>query len=51
MDHSILLKTRCAYGFDLVFVSFVISLLSMEIISQGPDCVHLAHQNQHGLGV
>lgn len=48
MNHSVLLKNLpCAYGFDLVFATLMISMLSMEIIRQGPDCVHLAHQEQH----
>lgn len=48
MNRGVLLKSlSCAYVFDLVFVSLVISVLSMEIIRQGPDCVHLAHQDQH----
>ena len=39
MNRGVLLKSlSCAYGFDLVFVSLVISVLSMEIIRQGPDC-------------
>lgn len=34
--HSVLLESlSCAYGFDLVFVSLVISVLSMEIIRRG----------------
>lgn len=40
VGHGVLLKTRCASGFDLVFVSFVISLLSMEIIRQSQGCVY-----------
>lgn len=47
MNHSVLLRSLRAHGFDLVFVSFVISVLSMEIIRQGPDWMHLAHQDQH----
>lgn len=31
------LKTRRAFGFDLVFVSFAVSVPSMEIITQSPD--------------
>lgn len=47
MEQSVLAKSHfCAYGFDLVFVSLVISVLSMEIIRQGPDCMHSAHQGQ-----
>lgn len=49
MNHSVLFRSlSCAYGFDLVFASVMISVLSMEIIRQGPDCVHLAHQEQQG---
>ena len=48
MNHSVLLKSfLCVYGFDLVFVSLVISELSMEIIRQDPACLYLAHQEQH----
>lgn len=36
----------CVYGFDLVFVSLVISALNMEIISQGPACSLWAHQEE-----
>lgn len=46
---TVLLKTRCGSGFDLVFVSFVISLLCMEIIRLGLDCVLSADENQHGV--
>ncbi len=46
---TVLLKTRCGSGFDLVFVSFVISLLCMEIIRLGMDCVLSTDENQHGV--
>lgn len=46
---AVLLKSRCGSGFDLVFVSFVISLLCMEIIRLGLDCVLSADENQHGV--
>lgn len=46
---TVLLKTRCGSGFDLVFVSFVISLLCMEIIRLGLDCVLSTDENQHGV--
>lgn len=36
----------CVYGFDLVFVSLVISALNMEIVSQGPACSLWAHQEE-----
>lgn len=44
-----LLQTRCGSGLDLVFVSFVISLLCMEIISLGLACLLSADENQHGV--
>lgn len=48
MNHSVLLKRHfCAYGFDLVFVSLVISVRSVEMIRHGRDCMDLAQQGQH----